>query len=129
MQYHLLTGYEVVSGSYFPQCARFLIDSGQRTMLLGMQALARRRMAEKAAQEASKSAGDAEEAVLKARKMALEGGVQAGKEAMEQVRTAVERGRRRVGGVFFGRVGRVQSQVCNLIYVPRGRQKCLMHSV
>merc|ERR1719146_80964 len=46
------------------------------------------RNAQAAADEANKYAGEAEEAVLKARKMALEGGVQAGRDAMEQVKAA-----------------------------------------
>jgi len=63
-------------------------DSGGGALAELMAIQASTRNAEKAAQEASKSAGEAEEAVLKARKMALEGGVQAGKEAMEQVKVA-----------------------------------------
>jgi len=44
--------------------------------------------AKKAAQEAQMEAGDAEAAVIKARKSALEGGIQAGKSAMEEVKAA-----------------------------------------
>jgi hypothetical protein len=44
--------------------------------------------AKKAAQEAQMEAGDAEAAVVKARKAALEGGVKAGKSAMEEVKAA-----------------------------------------
>merc|ERR1719301_225597 len=54
----------------------------------GGGALAELKAIQSSTRAAQKAAGEAEEAVLKARKMALEGGVQAGKEAMEQVKAA-----------------------------------------
>jgi len=50
--------------------------------------MADRKRSEEAAQEAQVLAGQAEEAVINARKAALEGGVRAGKDAMESVKVA-----------------------------------------